>query len=372
MPEADNMNVSNSGMRVAVAMSGGVDSSVTAALLQEQGYDVIGISMRVWDPMPFFAEKEEAGATCCSPDDVRDAGRVADQLGIPFYVVNFEETFRSLVIDDFVDEYFRGRTPNPCARCNRLVKFGLLLEKALELGADCMATGHYARIEAGDDGFYHLLKGVDPKKDQSYFLFGLTQTQLSRSLFPLGSLTKPEVRELAARYSLRVAEKSESQEICFIPDDDYVRFIEGERDSGDLSGEIVTRDGTVVGKHRGTHRYTVGQRRGLGIAWTEPLYVIGVDAGRKRVLVGPKEELYRAELAASDMNWIMPTPDAEFSTTCKIRYRHQPLACRVAPLPDNRVEVRFLEREKSITPGQAVVFYDGDRVLGGGWIEAGL
>jgi len=355
--------------RVAVAMSGGVDSSVTAALLKEQGYEVIGISMRVWDPTAFFAETECDNQTCCSPDDVRDAGRIADQLAIPFYVVDFEQEFRRLVVDDFVGEYYAGRTPNPCARCNRLVKFGLLLDKAVELGADFMATGHYARIERGEDGCYQLLKGRDPKKDQSYFLFGLTQAQLSRSMFPLGSLTKPEVRELAARFDLRVAEKKESQEICFIPDDDYVRFIEAERDLGDLSGDIVTIDGTVVGRHKGAHRYTVGQRRGLGIAWKEPLYVLGVDAVRRRVVVGTKEELYRSELSAADLNWIMPLPDKEFATSCRIRYRHQPVPCRVAPLAGDRVTVRFQEPEKSITPGQAVVFYDDDRVLGGGWIE---
>jgi len=355
--------------RVAVAMSGGVDSSVTAALLKEQGYDVIGISMRVWDPTSFYAETGGDSQTCCSPDDVRDAGRIADQLGIPFYVVDFEQEFRGLVVDDFVNEYYSGRTPNPCARCNRRVKFGLLLDKAVELGAEFMATGHYARIERGDDGCFQLLKGRDPKKDQSYFLFGLTQAQLSRSLFPLGALTKPEVRELAARFGLRVAEKKESQEICFIPDDDYVRFIEGERDVGDLSGDIVTSDGRVVGRHRGAHRYTVGQRRGLGIAWKEPLYVLGMDAARRRVVVGPKEELYRAELTAADLNWIMPPPETEFATSCRIRYRHQPVPCRVLPLTDNRVKVLLHEPEKSITPGQAVVFYDNDRVLGGGWIE---
>jgi tRNA-specific 2-thiouridylase len=325
--------------------------------------------MRVWDPTAFFAETECDSQTCCSPDDVRDAGRIADQLGIPFYVVDFEQEFRRLVVDDFVNEYYSGRTPNPCARCNRLVKFGLLLDKAAGLGADFMATGHYARIEQRDDGFFQLLKGRDPKKDQSYFLFGLTQAQLSRSLFPLGSLTKPEVRELAARFNLRVAEKKESQEICFIPDNDYVRFIEAERSFGDLSGDIVTRDGTVVGRHQGAHRYTVGQRRGLGIAWKEPLYVLGVDALRRRVVVGPKEELYRVDLTAADLNWIMPAPDAEFATTCRIRYRHQPVPCRVTPLEGDRVKVRFDRPEKSITPGQAVVFYQGDRVLGGGWIE---
>lgn len=355
--------------RVAVAMSGGVDSSVTAALLKERGYDVIGLSMRVWDPAVSHGVAEIDNQTCCSPDDVRDAGRIADHLGIPFYVVNFEEEFRRLVVDDFVNEYYSGRTPNPCARCNRLIKFGLLQEKALELGADFMATGHYARIERGGDGLFHLLKGRDLKKDQSYFLFGLTQKQLSRSLFPLGTLTKPEVRELALRFELRVAEKKESQEICFIPDDDYVRFIEGERDFGDLSGEIVTREGTVLGRHRGAHRYTVGQRRGLGIAWKEPLYVLGVNAARRQVIVGAGDELYRDELTADDMNWIMPVPDKEFAATCRIRYRHQAVPCRVIPLEGNRVRVRFDRPEKSITPGQAAVFYEGDRVLGGGWIE---
>ncbi len=362
----------NNPKRIAVAMSGGVDSSVTAALLTEQGHDVIGITMRVWDPSTCGASEEDAEASCCSPDDVRDAGRIADQLGIPFYVVNFEDEFRRLVINDFISEYHQGRTPNPCVRCNELVKFGLLLEKAKELGAEFLATGHYAQVKKGDDGFFHLLKGLDPKKDQSYFLFALSQEQLASTLFPLGGITKQEVRTLASRFELRVAEKGESQEICFIPDDNYVRFLEAEKDAENLSGAIVDQKGNVLGQHHGTYRYTVGQRRGLGIAWKEPLYVLGVNAKTHEVIVGPHDELYKNGLRASHMNWMMPQPTSEFSTTCRIRYRHQAVACRVIPLPDNRVEVFFTEPEKSVTPGQAVVFYDENRVLGGGWIEEGL
>jgi len=366
------LNKTDSPKRIAVAMSGGVDSSVTAALLKEQGHDVLGITMRVWDPSTCGISEEEAEASCCSPDDVRDAGRIADQLGIPFYVVNFEDEFRRLVINDFISEYYQGRTPNPCVRCNELVKFGLLLDKARELGAEFLATGHYAQVTKGDDGFFHLLKGLDPKKDQSYFLFALSQDQLAHSLFPLGGITKQEVRSLALRFALRVAEKGESQEICFIPDDNYVRFLEAEEDAENLSGAIVDQQGNVLGRHHGTYRYTIGQRRGLGIAWKEPLYVLGVDAQRREVIVGPQNELYKNGLTASNVNWMMPTPTDEFSTTCRIRYRHQAVACRVTPLPDNRVKVLFEEKEKSVTPGQAVVFYEGNRVLGGGWIEEGL
>jgi len=357
---------------VAVAMSGGVDSSVAAALLKEQGYDVIGISMRVWDPVTFFAERDGEAPPCPPSDAVSNARLIADQLRIPFYEVNFEGEFRSIVIDDFIGEYCHGRTPNPCARCNRFIKFGLLLDKALALGADKLATGHYARIQRDGEGFFRLLKGTDTKKDQSYFLFDLTQEQLSRSMFPLGGMTKTDVRALAERLGLGLAGTGESQEICFIPDDDYVRFLEGGALAADLSGEIVTSDGTVVGRHSGTYRYTVGQRRGLGIAWSEPLYVTGIDTARNRIAVGTKQELYRPGLVGKDLNWMMPAPSGEFTATCKIRYRHQPVPCRIIPLEDNRVEVRFLEPEKSVTPGQAVVFYDNDRVLGGGWIEEGI
>lgn len=352
--------------RVAVAMSGGVDSSVAAVLLMDQGHEVLGVTMRVCDHGEHAARREDASC------HVADTEKVAKRLGIPLHVVDFRKEFRKLVIDDFIEEYRRGRTPNPCVRCNRAVKFGLLLDAALKLGADFLATGHYARTENGADGFRHLLKGADPNKDQSYFLFALSQEQLSRVLFPLGGLTKTEARAIAARKELPVAEKRESQEICFIPDDDYVRFLEEEASMDTLPGQIVDSLGTVLGRHRGTFRYTVGQRRGLGIAWKEPLYVLGVDAEQRRVVVGPREELLRDGLIASCVNWIMPAPTMEFSASCKIRYRHQPVACRVRPLPGDRVEVRFQEREKAVTPGQAVVFYEGDRVLGGGWIEEGI
>lgn len=363
------MKKETSKKRVVIAMSGGVDSSVAAALLKEQGFEVIGISMQVWDYSKFTAAEGEKFDTCCSLDDIHDARRVAEQLGIPFYVVNFEEEFQNLVIRDFVDEYLAGRTPNPCVRCNQWIKFELLLKKARGLGADYIATGHYARTLADDDGHYQLLKGVDAAKDQSYFLFTLTQEQLAMTLFPLGAMTKPEVRSLAARYGLRVAEKGESQEICFVPDNDYVRFIEDERGKELLSGNIVDRSGKILGKHRGTYRYTIGQRKGLGIAHSEPLHVLELNAEKKEVVVGPKEALHCTGLVATNINWIITAPDAPIDAACKIRYRHQPIPCRIIPLADNSAQVQFTEPEKSVTPGQAVVFYDGDAVLGGGWIE---
>jgi tRNA-specific 2-thiouridylase len=365
------MKKNNGKKRVVVAMSGGVDSSVTAALLREQGHDVIGVSMQVWDYSRFTAADGEKFGACCSLDDIHDARRVAEQIGIPFYVVNFEEEFQRLVIDDFIAEYFRGRTPNPCVRCNQLIKFDLLLRKAGDLAADFLATGHYVRSIQDDRGRLHLLRGVDEGKDQSYFLFTLTQEQLKSTLFPLGGMTKQEVRALASRYGLRVAEKGESQEICFIPDDDYVRFLEESAGTGRMSGNIVDRRGRQLGRHEGTYRYTVGQRKGLGVAYPHPLYVLGVDAVRKEVIVGGKEELAADGLVAANMNWIVPTPESHFDATCKVRYRQKQIPCRITPLPGDLVEVRFHKGEKAITPGQAVVFYDGEEVLGGGWIESG-
>lgn len=344
--------------RIAVAMSGGVDSSVTAALLLQEGYDIFGVTMLLCDPV-------DGG----EPAHVRDAAMVASQLGIAHHVIDFREQFRQVVVGGFVDEYFRGRTPNPCARCNRAIKFGLMLDRVRELGADRMATGHYARIHRDEMGHPHLLKGSDPAKDQSYFLFDLSREQLAGAIFPLGAMRKTEVRELAQRFGLRTAEKSDSQEICFIPDDNYVRLLEEVRGSGLLSGNIVTREGQILGRHQGTYRYTIGQRRGLGIAWSEPLYVLDINAERREVVVGTKGDLSRPGLSAAMVNWLVPPQNLELQVECKIRYRHAPVQCSVACLEDGRVEVSFAAPQNGVTPGQAVVFYQGEELLGGGWIE---
>jgi tRNA-specific 2-thiouridylase len=353
--------------RVVVAMSGGVDSSVTAALLQEQGYDVIGMTMQIWDYSSFTATNGETFGSCCSLDDVYDARRVAESLNIPFYVINFEKDFQRHVIDNFCDEYFAGRTPNPCVLCNQVLKFDLLLRKALELEADFMATGHYAQI-LSRDGQLALVKGLDDAKDQSYFLFTLTPEQMAKTLFPLGGMTKDEVREHAVRFNLRVADKAESQDICFVPDGDYVRFLEEERGAGKKDGEIVHHGGKVLGRHNGIYRYTVGQRKGLGLGWTEPLYVIGIDAATNRVIVGEKGLLNREEFQLHRCLWNIPCPDRPIRVACRIRYRHQPVAAIVTPLPDGGASIHFNEAQKGITPGQAAVFYLDDRVIGGGWI----
>ena len=354
--------------RVVVAMSGGVDSSVTAALLKEQGFEVIGMTMQIWDYSSFTAEHGETFGTCCSLDDVYDARRVAEQLQIPFYVINFEKDFQREVIDRFCDEYFRGRTPNPCVLCNQILKFELLLRKALELEADFLATGHYASIGREGETFF-LRKGLDQSKDQSYFLFTLTQQQLAHTLFPLGEMTKDEVRRHAARFNLRVAEKAESQDICFVPDGDYVRFLEEERGTGKKDGEIVHVSGKVLGRHQGIYRYTIGQRRGLGLSWPQPLYVVGIDAERNRVIVGEKEHLSRKQLEIDGCNWNIPVSGELLATHCRIRYRHQEVPALVEVLPENCASITFAEPQKGITPGQAAVFYSGDRVIGGGWIR---
>jgi len=349
------------GKKIAVAMSGGVDSSTVAALLRERGAQVIGINMKLF-PQP----GEEPGAK-------GDAEIVADYLGIPFHQVRLEQEFSRLIIDDFRAQYACGETPNPCVRCNRYVKFGLLLDKARELGADLLATGHYLRNELGADGLWHLLKARYLAKDQSYFLHTLTQRQLSQVLFPLGGMpTKDEVRRLAEGFGLPVAQKGESQEICFIPNDDYVAFLEQDPRLTGRSGDIVHLDGTVLGRHGGTHRYTVGQRKGLGIAWKEPLYVVAIDAEKRSVRVGEAGGLYAHGLRVTDLNWVVPAGSGRFEASCKIRYRQQPVECSVALLGDGSGEISFSEPQKSVTPGQFIVFYRGEEMLGGGRIVSAL
>lgn len=345
-------------MKIAVAMSGGVDSSVTAALLKQQGHDVIGITMRLFAPL-----NSGVGSA------VHDAAVVAEHLGIPHHVADFEPDFRDLIMGDFIDEYRCGHTPNPCVACNRYIKFGLLLDKAQELGAGLLATGHYVRKTIDPDGTCHLRMARNIRKDQSYFLYTLSQERLARVIFPLGEIgSKDEVRRLAREFGLPVAEKGDSQEVCFIPNDDYVAFLEG---SGALvrnPGDIVHVGGRVLGKHQGTHRYTVGQRKGLGIAWSEPLYVVAIDTERNLLVVGEHQHVLAPGLAAEDLVWITAPAESEFAATCKIRYRHQPVACRVRLLGAGCCDVLFNEPQKAVTPGQAVVFYRDDEVLGGGRI----
>lgn len=356
----ETMNQTTKPMKIAVAMSGGVDSSTVAALLKEQGHEVLGITMTLFD-RGYDAER---------PDDAR---LVADFLGIPHHRVDFSAEFARLIVADFRSQYDRGETPNPCVRCNRFVKFGLLLDAAHKLGADVLATGHYVRTTTDAAGVHHLRKAACAAKDQSYFLYTLTQPQLARVLFPLGDLaSKDEVRRLAAAFGLPVAAKGDSQEICFVPGDDYIAFLEEAPGFAPRPGEIIHVDGTVVGRHHGIHRYTVGQRRGLGVAWRAPLYVVALDPRRNAVIVGEQELLFAAGLVAAEASWTVAPPAAEFAADCKIRYRHQPVPCRVRLLADDRLAVRFATPQKSVTPGQAVVFYRDDEVLGGGRIVAPL
>ena len=360
------------GKRVVVAMSGGVDSSVAAALLKEQGCEVIGMTMQIWDYSKFTADHGESSGSCCSLDDVYDARRVAESLDIPFYVVNFEKQFEKEVIDRFCEDYFKGLTPNPCVVCNQVLKFEVLLRRARELQADYLVTGHYAQL-VRKDGFFALEKGRDRNKDQSYFLFTLTQEQMQYVRFPLGGMTKEQVRTHAVRLGLNVAEKPESQDICFVPDGDYVRFLEEQRGSGAMNGDIVHVDGQVLGTHLGTYRYTIGQRRGLGLSWPQPLYVVGIDALNRKVIVGEKHCLVVYQCYVGDINWLIDAPEKEIEAACRIRYRHQEAPSLITVLDDGSARVDFYEPQSGVTPGQAAVFYAGDRVLGGGWIrESGM
>jgi tRNA-uridine 2-sulfurtransferase len=353
-------------MKIVVAMSGGVDSSVAAALLAEQGHDVIGVSMQLYDQ----SEGQTSFGTCCTIDDLYDARRVAAAIGIPHYIVNFENRFDEQVVSNFITEYAAGRTPIPCAHCNSDVKFSTLLERALGFGADALATGHYAQIDQAPDGRYRLRRGADPGKDQTYFLFSLTQDQLARAHFPVGHLEKHVVREHAQRLRLRVASKPDSQEICFVPDGNYAAFIEKAAPGLTRPGSLVNAEGEVVGAHQGVHRFTIGQRKGLGLSAKEPLYVLEIRPESGQVVVGPRDALGRRALTASGVNWVSGQPsEAWTAVTAQIRYKHAAAPARVRALDESRVEVEFDEPQSAITPGQAVVFYDASVCLGGGWID---
>jgi tRNA-specific 2-thiouridylase len=363
---------------IAVAMSGGVDSSTVAALLVREGRAVVGLTMQLWNQRR-LPELSREGATgrCCSLDDVYDARRVAEQIGIPYYVVNFEQQFEEHVVKPFVAEYLAGRTPIPCTLCNNYIKFDRFLEMADAVGAHYIATGHYARVRRDETtGRYQLLRAVDDSKDQTYFLFGLTQEQLARTMFPLGEMNKPEVRQLAASMDLAVAAKGDSQEICFVPNGNYAAFLSAYlKDTGvtpaETEGEIVTTDGRTLGRHSGVHHFTVGQRRGLGVAAREPLYVISTDPASQRVVVGANDDLLRGRFFAASVNWVSIGGVSDpVRAQVRIRNKHAAAGASLHATADPaRVEVVFDARQRAVTPGQGAVFYDGDIVLGGGWIE---
>ena len=363
---------------IAVAMSGGVDSSTVAAMLRADGHNVIGLTMQLWNQRRLAGKEgmpESVQGRCCSLDDVYDARRVAQQIGIPYYVVNHEERFERDVIRPFVEEYVSGRTPIPCSLCNNHLKFDQLLIVAQQIGAERVATGHYARVAFDEARSRWLLKRpADSGKDQTYFLFGLTQEQLSRSIFPLGDMTKPEVRELARQHGLALAEKPDSQEICFVRGGDYKRFIDAylaEQGEAlpDTAGDLVTANGEVIGEHAGIHNFTVGQRKGLGVATGSPLYVIQISGANKQVVVGGEEHLYSRTLRARRVNLIAVDDLHEpMRVAVKIRHRHERAAAVIERTGDDEILVTFDEPQRAITPGQAAVFYDGDIVVGGGWI----
>ena len=363
---------------IAIAMSGGVDSSAVAAMLHAEGRELVGLTLQLWnqrrlagrDGMP-----ESVQGRCCSIDDVYDARRVAEQLGIPYYLVNAQERFEEEVVRPFVDEYLAGRTPIPCTLCNNHLKFDQLLLTARQIGADRIATGHYARNRFDEArGRWILSRPADKSKDQTYFLFGLTQAQLSRTLFPLGEMQKPEVRTMAAGHGLELAQKPDSQEICFIPGGSYSQCLkayldEQGREMPDSSGELVGAGGEVLGRHEGIHGFTVGQRKGLGISAPEPLYVLKIHPDSHAVQVGTDDQLLSKTLVADRLNWVsIPEPADSIRVTLKIRHRHEPAAATLRVIGPDRVEAVFDEPQRAITPGQSAVFYQGDEVAGGGWI----
>src|SRR6202521_5193343 len=363
---------------IAVAMSGGVDSSAVAALLQQQGRSVVGLTMQLWNQrrLPELQADGPVQHRCCSLDDVYDAKAVAQHLNFPHYVVNFEKQFEARIVRPFVDQYLAGRTPIACTNCNTEVKFEPLLRMARQIGAERLATGHYARIRKNDDtGRWELLRARDETKDQSYFLWGLSQEQLSRSDFPLGELTKEEVRALARRAKLPVAEKPESMDLCFVPTGNYVQFIQAysqERGTPlqNREGEIVNQTGHVIGPPHGVHNFTIGQRKGLGFAAGKPLYVLSIDPEKNRVVVGDDDALRTASFENENVNWVsFEKPEAPLRAAVKIRHKHEPATATVEALGPNRARIKFDSPQRAITPGQGAVFYNGDVVIGGGWIR---
>ena len=353
--------------KVVVGMSGGVDSSVAAYLLKEQGYDVIGVTMQIWQDEERAVEEENGG--CCGLSAVDDARRVAAALDIPYYVMNFKKEFKENVIDYFIDEYLHGRTPNPCIACNRYVKWEALLKRSMDIGADYIATGHYARIEQLPNGRYSLKRSATLAKDQTYALYNLTQEQLARTLMPVGEYSKDEVREMAEKINLRVANKPDSQDICFVPDGDYAGFIERTLDAELPTGNFVTLDGKVLGKHKGITHYTVGQRKGLGLALGYPAFVIEIRPETNEVVIGTNEDSMSNYVRANKLNFMsIPDLTEPMRVFAKIRYNHKGAWCTIEKTGEDEILCTFEEPQRAITPGQAVVFYDGDYVLGGGTI----